>query len=400
MKRFFLFASLSLLLALAATTFGQDRQQIARLSLKSTVLGEERFVFVRTPPGYERSGQRYPVLYLTDGEAQMDHTVTTIDFLARNGRVPEMIVVGITNTDRTRDLTPTHAAFGGGGGGGQPLRTSGGADKFLKFIETELIPSIESDYRTQPYRVFAGHSFGGLFALHTLFTRPEVFNAYIVVSPTIQWDNNLTLREAEAFCKERKDTNRLLFFTMSNEGEEMIGGFDGLKKVLGKQAPKHFVWDAMFMEDEDHGSAVLRSHYWGLRKIFNGWNVPDAVAANGLNAVEEHYKKLSGKFGYAVLPPEALMNQLGYQLFAAGKRDEAITAFKSNVERYPNSANVYDSLAEAYEKNGKLDMAKANYEKAIQLGQKTNDPNLPVYKTNFDRVSEALKKSAEAKGSK
>ncbi|MEP7343163.1 MAG: hypothetical protein ABI977_35890, partial [Acidobacteriota bacterium] len=191
-----------------------------------------------------------------------------------------------------------------------------------------------------------------------------------------------------------------LFFTVGSEGEEMGTGFDRLKKVFAKQAPKHFVWDAMLMEDEDHGSIVLRSHYAGLRKIFDGWRVPDAVAANGLNAVEEHYKKLSAKFGYAVLPPEALMNQLGYQLFAAGKREDAIAAFKSNIERYPNSANVYDSLAETYEKSGRLDLAKTNYEKAVQLGQKNNDPNLQVYKTNFDRVNEALKKSAEAKGSK
>ncbi|MEO7632709.1 MAG: alpha/beta hydrolase-fold protein, partial [Blastocatellia bacterium] len=251
MKHFFLFASLSLLLALSMTAFGQDRQQLTRLSLKSTVLSEERIVFVRTPPGYERNGRRYPVLYLTDAEAQMDHTVTTIDFLARNGRIPELIVVGITNTDRTRDLTPTHAAFGGG----QPLPTSGGADKFLKFIETELIPSIESDYRTQPYRIFAGHSFGGLFALHTLMTRSEVFNAYIAVSPTMHWDNNLPLREAETFGKDRKEANRTLFVTMSNEGEEMVGGFDRFKKLLAKQAPKHFTWDAMYLEDEDHGSA-------------------------------------------------------------------------------------------------------------------------------------------------
>lgn len=394
MKRLFLFV----LLALSVTAAAQDRQQITRLGLKSVVLGEERFVLVRTPTGYQGNGQRYPVLYLTDGEGQMDHTVTTIDFLARNGRIPELIVVGIANTDRTRDLTPTNGTLRNPGGQPQRFPTSGGADKFLKFIETELIPSIEADYRTQPYRIFAGHSFGGLFALHTLFTRPELFNAYIAVSPSMPWDDGLPLREAEAFCKNNKEANRQLFFTVGNEGEEMVGGFDRLKKLLGKQAPKHFTWDAVYMEDEDHGSIVLRSHYTALRKIFDGWRVPDVVAAGGLNSIEEHYKKLSAKFSFAVLPPEALMNQLGYQLFAAGKRDDAITVFKSNAERYPNSANVYDSLGEAYEKSGKLALAKTNYEKAVQVGGQNNDPNLRVFKTNFDRVSEALKKNAAAKG--
>lgn len=395
MNRLFLLAAL--LCVLSLTVFGQKPQT---LSLNSKVLGEERIILVRTPDGYERDGQRYPVLYLTDGDRQLSHTISTVEFLARNGRIPEMIVVGIINTDRTRDLTPTNGTLRNPGGQPQRFPTAGGADKFLKFIETELIPSIETDYRTQPYRVFAGHSFGGLFALHTLMTHPEAFNAYIAVSPTIPWDDGLPLREAEAFCKDRKDVNRTLFFTVGSEGEEMVGGFDRLKKLLAKQAPKRFTWDAMLMEDEDHGSIVLRSHYFALRKIFDGWRVPDAVAAGGLTSVEEHYKKLTAKFGYAVLPPEALMNQLGYQLFAAGKRDEAITAFKSNVERYPNSANVYDSLGEAYEKFGKLNLAKPNYEKAVELATKTNDPNLPVFKANFERVSDVLKKSADAKGNK
>ncbi|HEY9434296.1 MAG TPA: tetratricopeptide repeat protein, partial [Blastocatellia bacterium] len=114
--------------------------------------------------------------------------------------------------------------------------------------------------------------------------------------------------------------------------------------------------------------------------------------------VESHYKKLSAKFGYAIQPPEPLMNNLGYQLMGAGKMDDAIAVFKSNVERYPHSANVYDSLAEAYEKTGKFDLARPNYEKAVQLGTQNNDPNLKIYKTNFDRVDEMLKKVAEGKG--
>ena len=240
MKRVFLFTLVSFLLSLSATAFGQDGQSIKRLSLKSAVLGEERIVLVRTPDDYERSGQQYPVLYLTDGDRQMSHTISTVEFLARNGRIPELIIVGIINTDRTRDLTPTNGTLKAPGGQPQRFPTAGGADKFLKFIETELIPSIEADYRTQPYRVFAGHSFGGLFALHTMMTRPEVFNAYIAVSPTFPWDDGLPQREAEAFCKDRKESNRTLFFTVGNEGEEMVGGFDRLKKLLAKQSPKRF----------------------------------------------------------------------------------------------------------------------------------------------------------------
>jgi len=398
MTRLNLFAAILSLFSLTTAAFGQNYEAGNRIAVKSEVLGEERVILVHTPPGYERGGQRYPVLYLTDGNAHLAHTVSTIDFLSRNGRMPELIVVAINNTDRTRDLTPTNASMWRADGTEAKLPTSGGADKFLKFIETELIPKIEKDYRTQPYRVFAGHSFGGLFAIHAFLTRPEVFNAYIAVSPTMHWDNHLLSRKAEEFFKDRKELNKTLYFTLANEGGEARVGLDRFKAILAKNKPKNFEWGSMLMEDEDHGSVVMPSHYQGFRKVFEGWQVAADIAAGGAPAVEGHYKKLSSRFGYAITPPEALMNNLGYQLMGAGKMDDAIAVFKSNVERYPNSANVYDSLAEAYEKGGKLDLARPNYEKAVQLGERSNDPNLQVYKTNFERVDGMLKKTADAKG--
>jgi predicted alpha/beta superfamily hydrolase len=398
MKKTSPFAVVAFLFSLAVAAFGQSYADGARVAIKSEVLGEERVILIRTPPGYERNGQRCPVLYMTDGDAHLGHTSATIEFLSRNGRMPEMIVVAITNTDRTRDLTPTNASMPRPDGTEMNFPTSGGSDKFLKFIETELIPKIEKDYRTQPYRVFAGHSFGGLFAIHSFLTRPEVFNAYIAVSPSMQWDNHLVSRKAEEFFKDRKELNRTLFLTLANEGGAAREGFDRFKGILGKSKPKGFEWDSMLMEDEDHGSVVMRSHYHGLRKAFDGWQVAADVVAGGAPAVESHYKRLSAKFGYAIQPPEPLMNNLGYQLMGADKMDDAIAVFKSNVERYPLSANVYDSLAEAYEKTGKIDLARSNYEKAVQLGTQNKDPNLQIYKTNFDRVDGMLKKVAEGKG--
>ncbi len=238
MKKTSLFVATLFLLALTSTVFGQNYGAGNRFTIKSETLGEERTIIVRTPPGYERNGQRYPVLYLTDGNAHIGHTGPTIEYLSRAGRMPELIVVAITNTDRTRDLTPTNASMWRADGTEAKLPTSGGADKFLKFIETELIPKIEASYRTQPYRVFAGHSFGGLFALHAFLTHPEAFNAYIAVSPTMHWDNHLLSRKAEEFFKDRKELNKALFLTLANEGGEARVGFDRFKGILGKNKPK------------------------------------------------------------------------------------------------------------------------------------------------------------------
>ncbi|HVF50848.1 MAG TPA: alpha/beta hydrolase-fold protein [Pyrinomonadaceae bacterium] len=374
----------------------------ARLVVKSKVLGEDRTIVVRTPAGYERDGARYPVLYMTDGDAHIQHTSGTVEFLARNGRVPEMIVVGITNTDRTRDLTPTNVAQTLPNGTTQPT-TSGGADNFLKFIETELMPLVESRYRVQPYRLLAGHSLGGLFAIHTMMSRPELFNAYIAVSPSLQWDNQVLVKRAEQFFTGRKEFKKTLFFTLGNEPDPIAAGFKNFGELLARYKPEGFVWESVRLEDEDHGSVVLRSHYMGLRKAFDGWllafNQQTGEVVGGLKGAEEHYKNLSQKVGYPVPVPEGLVNRIGYQLVAAGKLEDAIVVFKSNVERYPASANVYDSLGEAYETQGRLDLARPNYEKAYALGKDAKDPNLAIYKANVDRVSEKLKQNG-ATGSK
>lgn len=393
--------SLILLVAVSSSALAQNGNGpaagIARVTVKSSVLGEDRVILVRTPVGYESNNQSYPVLYLTDGDAHMGHTSSTIEFLARNGRMSETIVVGIPNTDRTRDLSPTRPDTKGATGAPQ-FPTAGGADNFLKFIETELIPDIEKRYRVRPYRTLAGHSLGGLFAIHAMLARPEVFQSYVAVSPALQWDNQVTVKRAEDFFKTRKDLNATLFVSLGDEPGGIEDGFHQFKQILARNQARGFEWDAQQWSDEDHGSVVLRSHYFGLRKIYDGWQMPRdrdmGTIAGGLKGADEHYRKLSEKFRYEIQVPEAMINILGYQSLQAGKADEAIAIFKRNVERYPASANVYDSLAEAYETTGKLELAAPLYEKASTLGQKNNDPNAALFTVNFTRASEKLKQAA------
>jgi uncharacterized protein len=198
-----------LLALVSSAAFAQDYGNagapgISRLTIKSSVLGEDRVILVRTPVGYDANKQSYPVLYMTDGDAHMAHTASTVEFLARNGRMSETIVVGIVNTDRTRDLTPTTPVQKGATGAPQNP-TAGGADNFLKFLETELIPDIEKRYRVRPYRSLAGHSLGGLFAMHAMLTRPQLFNSYVAVSPSLQWDSQVTVKRAEDFSRLKKN---------------------------------------------------------------------------------------------------------------------------------------------------------------------------------------------------
>jgi predicted alpha/beta superfamily hydrolase len=381
------------LVASAGAAYAQTEQDygpVRQLAFKSAVLGEERVVLVRTPAGYETNGERYPVLYMTDGQAQFVHTCATVEFLARNERMPEMIVVAIANTDRTRDLTPTRV--GDGPNGPQPqFATSGGSDKFLDFVAGELIPLVEQRYRTHPYRIFAGHSFGGLLAIHAFTSRPDLFDAYIAVSPSLWWDNSLMVKRAEELFARTRELPKSLYVTLGNEGGDMEAAFNRFRRVLEKRSPSGLEWDMRLMKDEDHGSVVLRSHYDGLRHVFKEWRPPvdpqTGALVGGLDGFEAHCRKLSKRYGYPVAISERTLNTFGYQLLAAGKSSEAIDAFERNVKHHPASANVYDSLAEAYERAGKLDLARANYEKAVAIGTERNDPNVGVFKANLARVT-------------
>lgn len=396
-----LLSGVAVLLTLASAAIAQPATgTVKKLVLKSTVLGEERVVLIRTPAGYETNQVRYPVLYMTDGDDHMGHTASTIEFLTENGRMPDLIVVGVTNTDRTRDLTPTKST-GKTPAGELRFPTSGGADNFLKFFETELIPHIEEQYRVQPYRILAGHSLGGLFAIHAMITKPGLFNSYIAVSPSLQWENGEALQRAENYLKNQKEMKVSLFVSIGNEPGAIGTSFDKFKELLSKTNIKGFEWQAERMADEDHGSVVLRSHYFGLRKVYEGWLAPrdpkSGAVLGGLNGADAHFKKLSEKFGYSIPVPEQLINQMGYQFLADNKPDDAIAVFKANVERYPMSANVYDSLAEAYERGGRIDLAEPLYDKARMLGQQNNDPNTAIYKTNYERAHAKLKETQASK---
>jgi predicted alpha/beta superfamily hydrolase len=395
MKRFLLSALLLSLAAPAARaaepiTIGET------VTVRSDILDEERTVLVSTPPGYERSTERYPVLYVTDGDAHLTHTRGTADFLARNGLVPPVIVVGVANTDRTRDLTPTRATLEGRDGVVREFPTSGGASRFLDFIEKELFPWVDAHYRTQPHRILAGHSFGGLFALYAFFTRPPMFQSVLAVSPTLSWDEDLPLRQADEFFEDRDDLKSTLVVAMANEeeGDPPPTRLDRLQKVLERATAEDFHWQILRMPEETHGSVVLRAHYWGLRKAFEPWPLPadpeTGQFAGSLDDLKAHYAGLSERYGYGVVPPEDVVNQIGYQHLGRDDIEGALAVFGYNVELHPDAANVHDSLGEALERAGRLAEAFSAYSRAVERAAAADDPRLEIFVANRDRVKEQL----------
>jgi len=171
--------------------------------IRSNVLNEERTLLISKPAGYEDGADRFPVLYLLDGETHFRYTSGIVEFLAANDRIPKMLAVAIASgsfAQRARDLTPPSSAEIDN----RFRPSNGGADAFLSFLAGELVPFVEKTYRTRPYRVLVGHSFGGLFAIHALAANRKFFNAYVAIDPSLSWNDGAVVAEAGSFFSRTK----------------------------------------------------------------------------------------------------------------------------------------------------------------------------------------------------
>lgn len=348
-----------------------------KVSLHSKILEEERNIIVYLPASYNFSSMDYGVMYLLDGETHFLHVSGISSFLAQTGEIPEMIVVAITNVDRSRDFSPTHV---------DNIPTSGGADKFLSFLSKELIPFVDRNYRTLSYDILVGHSFGGTFATYSLLSEPDLFSAYISISPYLMFDDGSMVNMAEKKLKSKYD-NIHYYMTLGNE-PTYVETLNRFQDIVEDKKPEGLVFSYTQYKEEDHGSVPHLSVYHGLRSIFSDWPLSNETFREGLAAIDGHYAKLTEKYDYPVRAPEAVINRLGYYYVNNKSMDKAIAVFKANTERFPESANVYDSLGEAYEKDGQTEEATKYYSLAVTKAKKTDHPNLGLYEANLMRTKE------------
>ncbi len=364
-------------------------------SIDSKILHEQRKVWVYVPnsaPNDIYAKQHYPVVYLLDGDAHFYSVVGMIQQLSSvNGNTicPEMIVVGIPNTDRTRDLTPTHVNADPPYMDSISSKTSGGGEQFTSFIEKELMPYIDSAYPTQPYKILIGHSFGGLLVMNTLVHHPKLFNAYVAIDPSMWWDRQHFLSQTKEALEKQTFSKTSLFLGIANT---MESGMDTLmvQKDTGSQTlhirsilalnkyaklnkQNQLKFSSKYYGDDDHGSVPLITEYDALHFIFSFYplklNFNDFVHMDKsvVDKIEKHYNDISNQFGYKVSPPENMINGLGYQELGSKNYEAAEYLFRMNTINFPNSYNAFDSLGDYYD--AKSDKAKAieNYKKALSI---------------------------------
>lgn len=215
-----------LLLVISITTYAQVKKVQSKPliignidQLYSNVLAENRVLNIYLPEGYKDTGStRYPVIYILDGSIDEDffHIAGIVQYnnFSWINRVPKSIVVGIVNVDRRRDFTgPTKFAIDK-----QLAPTGGGSAKFISFIEQELQPFINKKYKTNQQNTIIGQSLAGLLATEILFTKPTLFNKYIIVSPSLWWNDGAFLKSNPDILSANFNTPTSVYIGVGKEG--------------------------------------------------------------------------------------------------------------------------------------------------------------------------------------
>jgi len=235
------------------------------ISIKSSILDENRELNIYFPSSYSTDSTKiYPVIYLLDGSRDEDfiHISGIVQFGSFSwiNMIPESIVVGIGNVDRKRDFTyPSQNKLDQ-----KEFPTSGQSQKFISFLENELQPFIDSTYRTTDIKTIIGQSLGGLLATEILFEKPELFDNFIIVSPSLWWDDEKLMdRQPKSY-----NSSKSIYIAVGKEGEVMERTANELFDKIKKNKKKNTNLFYEFLEDKTHGDALHIAACNAFEKIF------------------------------------------------------------------------------------------------------------------------------------
>lgn len=352
-------------------------------TIQSSNLNEERKLYIHTPEDYQKADKKYPVIYVLDGNNHFQHSVNAVNILQENELIPESIIVAIPNNPGTR---------------GRDLARQ--RNQFQQFIEREVIPLINQQYRTTNHKTIFGHSMAGAFVLNYLTTKPSLFDNYIAASPVIQIFNAELLTKFEKLFTENKTLSKSLYFTLTGveaEGQRATDALNKFVSILKNNAPKSLQWKYDYIENQVHMTTPYLTLYQGLSYVFNDYQAPRYLSYNdynnqgGMNTLQSYYAKRAQKYQTSELIPENTLRRLANILLNDKQTDKALALFKKNIKNYPESAAAYNSLGRAYETLNDHANALKAYQKAVNLAEKQTSPNTGYFTRQLQRVQKEIK---------
>ena len=341
---------LLLLVLLPAFSFCQ---RLDTLSLVSKEYNQPRKLLIYLPEEYQYQPQRkFEVAYVFDSQARQyfDCVHSTLAFL-HHGMCP-MIVIGIISENRNKDLLPGNyyeQTFNNYGG------NLGEADKLISFISNDLVTYINKNYRTLPTKIAIGHSNGGTFISYCLLKKPELFNAYIAVSPNYAYDKEQLVTQFSTFDPEQLPDKKFYYQCNSNEDSSWVAARNKMISIFNTDKFKtkiHFQ-NQNFAETESHGTIFPVGLFNGIKDYINYqfFNPENLIA---------YYSKLQKDSSITLTAN--FINEAAYNYYYNGyKKEDAIKILLWGNRLFPENLNLYDSLGEMYQNNNQKDEAMKYY---------------------------------------
>lgn len=255
-------ATTLLLLIFIFTSFSQKKSPLSigeTVTLESKILSEKRLLNIYLPDTYNQESIDYPVIYLLDGSTNEDflHIAGLVQFFNLQFKMPKCIVVGIANVDRKRDFTH-HTDL-------KDLKTkfptTGKSNDFIHFIEQELQPYIEANYKVSDKKYLIGQSLGGLLGTEILLKKSYLFSNYIIVSPSLWWDNESMLNNAKELFSNQLDIPITVYIAVGKEGSTMEEEAKKLYELLLNSGKKQLTTTFKYFENENHATILHNSIY-------------------------------------------------------------------------------------------------------------------------------------------
>ena len=329
-----------------------------KIPIPSSVLNETVDIYVQLPFKYEsefNQNYRYPVLYTLDAPVGLPLVSGVLAPLNGYNSAPQMIIVGISTSNRGRDFTPTSDP--------NYEEHSGGADKYLTFIEQDVIPYIEKHYRTEKFRILSGHSYGGLLVSHSFHKRPNLFQAHFANSPSVFWESEKTVSDLIKFVKTNPMHKNFLYMNIGNEGNpesdspegvQMLSGIQKIERELANLNTPNLRYKFEYFREEPHQNTPIYGTIGALRGLYPQWSIPYETSVEGYESVLAHFKKLSTLYGYQIEPKSWQMYDEGIgQLSYLENPAEAIKYFSYNISQEPSEYSSRLHIVDAFVKLGK-----------------------------------------------
>ncbi len=364
-------ALLGIVCLVNTTLIAQDDVTVGKYrKFQSQVLGGEVTYLVHLPDRYENSQKDYPVIYMMNGQSvpSFANATSTLDNLS-NERIPDMILIGISNTG----VAANYWSCPGDSGNVKP------GDSFSKFLKEDLIPEIKNNYRTNDYKLLFGQSNTGLFVLYSFMKHPDLFNAYVVASPMFGWCPQFYQDKTKAFLSNNGSLNKKLYVSYGDlDYVEVMRYINDFKDVL-KQSPAGFQWKVDLIENAGHVSFITLNN--GLLYIFSECTMKAERKKLSIPEIRSHFERLSAEYGFTVIPQAGDLFDMAIDKKNEKEYDRAIELFKYLISLYPGSEIYHYVIGQTYQLKGDIDLAKESFIESLKI-----NPDFKQAKTALEKI--------------